>query len=602
MTAARKLRIAEHIEIAWVNERCMARCPNCGETAEAEIVLDIDYRPPDRYYAFKLRLCPKCGARSFDNVHSMNYATDELVEIGWHTYQIQTGAGVWPIADSLSRIPKPAGARALEIGGAYGFGLDFGLRAMHWIGEGYDPSPLAAHGARELGLQLRQAYFTEADLASGPYDIAIATEVVEHLADPSAFLVLMFRALGQGGILVLTTPDGESISPALGPADLLPILSPGAHLVLHSTASLDFALRQAGFQHVEIRRSGLSLIAYASAAAFTLRDDPAWSRARYRQYLLDRSRTASQIDLVLGFAGRGLFEAVNDGDFSTARAAWEMLRPAVRQHFGIDLDTVTKLPEGAADASLKGLARLMPLGLGMILYAGAMQALAEQIPRSALRERFRLAIAALDALQTALARRSLTDALSAALRAAAETELMLCLAEDGDHECVVHAAADALRRDPQRRVTAWRVFIALVNRGHFARALELQETAGLYAPDDDLSRALRCDALFTTGILALQNEPDWPRAAAIFAQLRHLLTKTVAENETQPNLFWPTVRGEFLALSKLNRRDEALALLRQLVAQHPNAPEDLLGQLPAPIFTGPEDSPFENAYTSPPIN
>ena len=80
---------------------------------------------------------------------------------------------------------------------------------------GYDPSPLAAFGARELGLDIKQAYFTEAELTCGPWDVAIATEVLEHLEHPPEFLALMRKAMADGGLLVLTTPDAEHITPCL---------------------------------------------------------------------------------------------------------------------------------------------------------------------------------------------------------------------------------------------------------------------------------------------------------------------------------------------------------------------------------------------------
>ena len=46
----------------------------------------------------------------------------------------------------------------------------------------------------------------------------IATEVIEHIAHPPAFLALMRRALAEDGMLVLTTPDAEWITPDCVPA------------------------------------------------------------------------------------------------------------------------------------------------------------------------------------------------------------------------------------------------------------------------------------------------------------------------------------------------------------------------------------------------
>ncbi|NNM58068.1 class I SAM-dependent methyltransferase [Acidocella sp.] len=518
MAAARKIRIAAHIEVDWLERRTApARCPNCGAVGQAEQLLEIDYRPPDAVHRFVLQICPACTARFVDNTHTMDYGTDELIEIGWNIYQVQLGAGVWPISAPLTRVQKPAGARVLEIGGAYGFGLDFCIRARGWQGVGYDPSPLAAFGARELGLDIRQQYFTQAEVPDGPWDVAIATEVLEHLEHPPEFLALMRAALGAQGILVLTTPDGEGITPALEAGVLMPLLSPGAHLVLQTAASLEHALRAAGFAHVTVLREGLSLAAYASAAPFALSGNAAAGRAMYRRYLVERSRiTAPESDLCFGFAGRGLFEAANDGDAAAVEAAWSVLLPAARARFGLDLASMRALPEGAADASLAGLARLMPLGLGMILFGRAMHLLSLDTDRAELLALLRLAGAAVEALQRALAKRSLTDGLSASIGRIIETEIWLCQAEAGD---AASAAGLIARADV---VDGWRGFVALVNAGALEAAGALKAALLADMPDAALPAALHRNALLSLANFVLAPGGETMRAFEYAQALRAL--------------------------------------------------------------------------------
>lgn len=492
MPAHGKIRIAEHIEVEWLGtDTAPALCPNCGAQVQARRFLDIDYRPPEAVHRFILQICPACSVRFVDNAETMDYGTDLLIEIGWNIYQVQLGAGVWPISAPLTRLGKPAGAKVLEIGGAFGFGLDFCIRARGWQGVGYDPSPLAGFGARELGLELRQEYFEEKDLGLGPWDVAIATEVVEHLPHPPEFLRLMRRALREDGILVLTTPDAGLITPDLPAGVLMPLLSPGAHTVLQTAQSLEVALRAAGFGHVRVLHDGMSLVAYASAAPFVLDDDAAAGRAMYRRYLVERARISELTsDLRFGFAGRGLFEAANDGDWEAADAAWAALLPAAQARFGLDLASMTELPPGAADTDLATLTKLIPLGLGMILFGRAMRLMEAGQGRAALAPLLGLAAAAIAALQGALAKRSLTDGLSASIAGILRTELLLCGAAAGREDSVAALLATG------NEAIAWSGFIGLVNDGRIALAATLAQALPSL-PGAAIPAGLRRNALLT---------------------------------------------------------------------------------------------------------
>jgi len=647
-------RIAEHIEIDWLDgPDATGRCPNCGAQGPVRRYAEIDYRPPGAAHKFTMQICPHCTVRFIDGGATMDYASDELIEIGWHSYQIQLGAGVWPITAPLARIDKPAGARLLEIGGAYGFGLDFGIRAKGWQGVGFDPSPLAEFGARELGLAMVQGYFTAENLDGGPYDVVLATEVVEHLPAPPEFLALMRRALADDGILLLTTPDAAWITPDLAAGDLLPLLSPGSHVVLQTAESLTIALRDAGFAHVEVLKESMSLVAYASPSPFSLNSDPLAIRALYRRYLSVRSAdTAAGSDLLLGFAGRGLFDAANDGDLAAAEAAWAALLPAVQSRFGLDLDAITDLPEAATGASLAALGKIMPLGLGMILFGRAMMRLGRNHSRTDILPLLRLAADAMMALQAALAQRSLTDGLTANLIGVTQGEIALCLAEAGQAEAVpallaagpvkawlglvrlVNAAAfdaaaalhAALRNDASAEAAMQ--MLDLANRQDVLAALLLLDLqrdtpssqlmarlAALKAARLDEARlddlafsafvtlvnadrldaaqallpavepALRTrrppydagtqNALFSLGVLSLQSKARSLQAAASFARLRDDLMRGLAPGMALPGLFWPCLRGEVLALRKLDRGDEAELLLQRYLPHYDDAPEDL---------------------------
>ena len=519
-----KIRISTHIEVEWLDAAsAVAVCPNCGLQAPMRQILDIDYRPPDAEHRYILHVCPNCTARFVDNTQTMDYGTEELIEIGWNIYQVQLGAGVWPISAPLTRIEKPRGARVLEIGGAYGFGLDFCIRARGWQGEGFDPSPLAAFGARELGLDIRQEYFTEQNLKDGPWDVVISTEVIEHLEHPPEFFALMRRALAEDGILVVTTPDAAWVTPELSAGDLMPLLSPGAHLVLQTQESLQGALMAAGFAHVVVLRGAMSLVAYASPSPFTLSDDAAAARAMYRQYLVERGRlTDAMSDLRLGFAGRGLFEAANDGDDDAVAAAWAVLLPAVQQRFGIDLEAPT-MPDGAANASLAELARMMPLGLGMILFGRAMQLLNAGAGRVAVLPIFRTALAAVTALQDALGKRSLTDGLSASIGKILQVEILLSQAEAKDASCVPGLIEFG------DETVGWRGFVAFVNANELGLARHLKTAILPSLPSKAVPEGVRRDALLSLANFDLVAGGDTSRALNVVPGLYALGAEADAE-------------------------------------------------------------------------
>lgn len=502
--AGRKIAISPHIEIEWLeNQTTQALCPNCGCQGEVRQILDMDYCPPiehDDEHRFILQVCPVCSVRFVDNMQLMQYDNERLIEFAEHAYHVQLGAGIWAITGQLARVDKPAGTNVLEIGGAYGFGLDFCIRARGWDGVGYDPSPFVAFGMQELGLKLRQEYFTVRQLKLGPWDVAIATELLEHVCYPAAFLLLMRRALGDTGMLVLSTPDAEWITPDLPHAALAPLLSPASHAVLQTEQSLGIALRAAGFSHVHIIRDGMSLIAYASAAPFELLTDDGARRAMYRNYLVERARLAELTsDLRLGFAGRGIFEAANDGDWQAADAAWAALLPAAKARFGLDLETMTALPPGAVDTGLAELARLMPLGLGMIMFGRAMRLLEAGHSRVQVEPVLRVAADGIDALRAALARSTLIDGLSMSLAGLLQTELLLCAAAAGRPEAVTGLMALG------DEATSWRGFIEMVNAGRFAAAETLMDNETVLQNLDARTGALAEDARWAAMLLDLQN-------------------------------------------------------------------------------------------------
>ena len=123
-------------------------------------------------------------------------------------------------------------------------------------------------------------------------------------------------------------------------------------------------------------------------------------------------------------------------------------------------------------------------------------------------------------------------------------------------------------------------FTTLVNQQEFTTARALlapvePELLTLHPPFDPAGR----DALFAAGALYLEDEQEWRRSATCFGRLRDGLAKSAPPGMAPEPLFWPALRGEVVALHRLERYEEAALLLREFIGTYPDAPEDLRQQI-----------------------
>jgi len=98
-------------------------------------------------------------------------------------------------------------------------------------------------------------------IADHRFDVALSTEVIEHLYDPRALLKMARSVLQPGGLLVVTTPfHGYFKNLALAATGKLDghftVLWDGGHIKFFSRRTLTILLEQEGFQVVAFRGAG----------------------------------------------------------------------------------------------------------------------------------------------------------------------------------------------------------------------------------------------------------------------------------------------------------------------------------------------------------
>ncbi len=495
-------------------------CPNCDGTAPKPLVCTVYAHFPGRAVESNLLRCPDCSCIFLENLNALAYHEDTDLHGDALTFHIQQNAGIWPIARTVARVVRPRGSRYLDVGCGFGFGLDFALHGLGWSGRGLDPSSLARSGAEQLNLPIEPRYFTAAD-ATPPADVVMASEVLEHVAAPREFIAMLRQGVAPGGVLIVTTPNGEAVRPDVPSSVLVPVLSIGAHLVLQSASSLERLLRDVGLTHVVIERNPSTLIAYASDRPFELENDEGRLRASYQSYLHTRMDTTPRTsDLWLGFAARAFQEAVIDRDTATADAAFAALADELRGRYRIDLDDPATLPALTDSTSTEQLREVAPFSIANLLYLRAVQRRQAGEQTARLGELFFLAARTARAVRRVLSAMNADDPTIGFAEHDGAAQATLIAARFGGKDTLERLSFALASPDgaehPQLRNLADATMVALLNAGAYRMAWRLRaEFPGLVGPGGRLG-------VWLPWLLA-----GWVRVAR-----RRLLRRTVTQDNT----------------------------------------------------------------------
>lgn len=242
-----------------------ASCPVCGG-ASAVDVLYVEQTGTEHHFV----RCLDCRS-----VYPLNF--EDIGDLGGYTvgraendmglkHYVEIGAGIDSlIAPLLSVVPEPCGS-LLDVGCGFGFLPSMWDRySDDTVAHGVELASYGHWGREILNAPISHALLADnVQVRSRQFDFVWSGEVIEHVPDPVQFIRDLSGVLKPNGVLILSTPDADSVNPATSPADLAAALSLGAHRFLMSEQSLRKLLNDAGFGCVVAGNSGTTMIMWAS--------------------------------------------------------------------------------------------------------------------------------------------------------------------------------------------------------------------------------------------------------------------------------------------------------------------------------------------------
>lgn len=171
------------------------------------------------------------------------YYKDYFSERSWRTEEFRR------LIHKITRYEKPG--RLLDVGAAAGYLLD-AARGAGWKTLGVELSERASRFAREeLGLDVLTGQLPNLDLEKESFDAITMIDVIEHTVDPRANLMAAHRCLRAEGLLVISTPNINSLGFRIFRQGFV-FIAPEVHLWYFGPRTIRRLLTETGFRVLRI--------------------------------------------------------------------------------------------------------------------------------------------------------------------------------------------------------------------------------------------------------------------------------------------------------------------------------------------------------------